>query len=73
MVESDDNIAELTQFSGNSFFTPLYKFDILQLDFKLLEKIAGVAQLVEQRFCKPRVGGSIPLASLISSTVTCHS
>ncbi len=26
-------------------------------------KFAGVAQLVEQRFCKPRVGGSIPLAS----------
>ena len=26
-------------------------------------KIAGVAQLVEQRFCKPRAGGSIPLAS----------
>jgi hypothetical protein len=29
-------------------------------------KVAGVAQLVEQRFCKPRVGGSIPLASLYS-------
>ncbi len=24
--------------------------------------LAGVAQLVEQRFCKPLVGGSIPLA-----------
>jgi hypothetical protein len=26
---------------------------------------AGVAQSVEQRFCKPQVGGSIPLASSI--------
>ena len=26
---------------------------------------AGVAQLAEQRFCKPPVGGSIPLASSI--------
>jgi hypothetical protein len=26
------------------------------------DSCAGVAQLVEQRFCKPRVGGSIPLA-----------
>jgi hypothetical protein len=29
----------------------------------LIKVIAGVAQLAEQRFCKPRVGGSIPLAS----------
>ena len=31
---------------------------------------AGVAQSAEQRFCKPQVGGSIPLASSILST-TC--
>ncbi len=28
---------------------------------------AGVAQSAEQRFCKPPVGGSIPLASSINS------
>ena len=30
---------------------------------KLHIRRAGVAQSVEQRFCKPQVGGSIPLAS----------
>ena len=34
---------------------------------KLRLRRAGVAQSVEQRFCKPQVGGSIPLASSISS------
>ncbi len=29
---------------------------------------AGVAQSVEQRFCKPQVGGSIPLASSTQPT-----
>ena len=29
---------------------------------------AGVAQLVEQLFCKQRVGGSIPLAGLNEAT-----
>jgi hypothetical protein len=28
-----------------------------------LSQDAGVAQSAEQRFCKPQVGGSIPLAS----------
>ncbi len=31
----------------------------------MVETIAGVAQLVEQRFRKARVGGSIPLAGLL--------
>ena len=30
---------------------------------------AGVAQSAEQRFCKPQVGGSIPLASSIPQTI----
>ena len=30
---------------------------------------AGVAQSVEQRFCKPQVGGSIPLASSTQHTI----
>lgn len=30
---------------------------------------AGVAQSVEQRFCKPQVGGSIPLASSTQLTI----
>ena len=30
---------------------------------------AGVAQSAEQRFCKPQVGGSIPLASSIPSSI----
>jgi hypothetical protein len=29
---------------------------------------AGVAQSAEQRFCKPQVGGSIPLASSTSTS-----
>ena len=33
----------------------------------LIRCLAGVAQLVEQRFCKPSVAGSSPIASTIRS------
>ncbi len=34
----------------------------------LVDKCAGVAQLVEQRFCKPQVAGSNPFSSSILSS-----
>ena len=46
----------------------IFPFYILARKFSLISTVsvfAGVAQLVEQRFCKPRVAGSIPVASLI--------
>ena len=53
-------------------FTIFYLSKLVESSTLLYDKLddcrAGVAQSVEQRFCKPQVGGSIPLASSISFT-----
>ena len=56
------SVIDLVNFPNYRYTVRLITRAVLLLDFLLLENVAGVAQLVEQRIRNAQVGGSNPLA-----------